>query len=633
MSVDQLGTTVRSAPGQPSSARAWLRALELTAPIVRRPDRIFPTVIEELAEKFGEAPALLSSRECLTYRALAERSARYARWAIEQGLAKGDTVCLLMPNRPEYMAIWLGITRVGGVVALLNTHLGGPSLAHCINSAAPGHLIVATELIDRLTAVRQDIAGAPQIWIHGADHEDTPRIDDAIERYPGNALHGGECRSVTIDDRALYIYTSGTTGPPKAANVSHGRVMQWSHWFAGLMDTRWSDRLYNCLPMYHSVGGVLAAGAVLAGGGSVVIRETFSAREFWSDLVRWDCTLFQYVGELCRFLLQAGPHPQEKDHRIRLCCGNGLRPDVWNGFKRRFGIPQILEFYAATEGNVSLVNVEGMPGSIGRVPPFLAHRFPATLVKYDGDRDAPVRDARGFCVPCAPNEAGEAIGRLSSDRSNVGSWFEGYTNEAASEKKILRDVFEPGDAWFRTGDLMQKDERGHFYFVDRIGDTFRWKGENVATSEVEEAICEFPGIRAANVYGVAIPGTDGRAGMAAIVADDSLDLAAFRTHLIDRLPDYARPVFLRVAPDLEVTPTFKHTKSALVRVGYDPVAIVDAIYFDDRERQAFVRLDKALHDRIQTGQIRLWRRADSMSGAEPRCDLSAAARETSHESR
>jgi fatty-acyl-CoA synthase len=590
--------------GTPSSARVWARALERTAPIVRRPHRILPTVIEELAETFGNAPALLSDGECLTYRALAQRSARYSRWAVEQGLAQGDAVGLLMPNRPEYMAIWLGITRVGGVVALLNTNLDGPALAHCINIAAPRHLIAAAELVDRLAAVRLDLAGAPKIWVHGPGHDHCPRIDSDIERYADEARPEDQRRAVTIDDRALYIYTSGTTGLPKAANVSHARVMQWSHWFAGLMDVRASDRMYNCLPMYHSVGGVLATGAVLVGGGSVVIRERFSARRFWSDVVRWDCTLFQYIGELCRYLLHTEPDPQETAHRIRLACGNGLRPDVWNAFQERFAIPHILEFYAATEGNVSLVNVEGRPGAIGRIPPFLAHRFPAALVKYDADAGAPVRDERGRCVRCGPNEVGEAIGPLPKDPSNVSRRFEGYTNEDASEKKILRDVFEPGDAWFRTGDLMRRDEDGYFYFVDRIGDTFRWKGENVATSEVAEAICGFHGIKEASVYGVAIPGTDGRAGMATIVADDRrLDLTAFRTHLASRLPEYARPVFLRVRDELAVTATFKHAKSALVREGYDPVAIGDALYFNDRERQAFVRLDKALYERIQKGQL------------------------------
>jgi fatty-acyl-CoA synthase len=225
-------------------------------------------------------------------------------------------------------------------------------------------------------------------------------------------------------------------------------------------------------------------------------------------------------------------------------------------------------------------------------------------VRYDADAGAPVRDARGFCVRCAPNEVGEAIGPLLKDRSNVGGRFDGYTNEEASQQKILRDVFEPGDAWFRTGDLMRRDAQGYFYFVDRTGDTFRWKGENIATCEVSEAICRFPGIQEANVYGVAVPGTEGRAGMATIGTNAELDLAAFRAHLIDCLPEYAHPAFLRVRDDLEVTGTFKHTKSALMREGYNPAAIDDAIYFNDRERQVFVPLDQSLYERIQAGQLR-----------------------------
>jgi fatty-acyl-CoA synthase len=371
-----------------------------------------------------------------------------------------------------------------------------------------------------------------------------------------------------------------------------------------MVDTGPSDRMYNCLPMYHSVGGVLATGAVLVGGGSVVIREDFSARQFWSEIIRWDCTLFQYIGELCRYLLHTEPQPDETEHRIRMCCGNGLRPDVWNDFKRRFRLPRIFEFYAATEGNVSLFNIEGKPGAIGRIPSYLAHRFPAQLVTFDVEKGEPVRNDRGLCSRCAPGEVGEAVGPLLRDPSNVGARFEGYTSPEASEKKILRDVFETGDAWFRTGDLMRKDEKGYFYFVDRIGDTFRWRGENVATSEVSEAICAFPGVRQAMVYGVAIPRTDGRAGMAALVADDALDLAAFRAHLMERLPDYACPVFLRIGNEMNVTATFKYTKNDFVRQGYDPSATTDAIYFNARERGEFVRLDRALHDRIHSGQIR-----------------------------
>jgi fatty-acyl-CoA synthase len=226
-------------------------------------------------------------------------------------------------------------------------------------------------------------------------------------------------------------------------------------------------------------------------------------------------------------------------------------------------------------------------------------------VKFDVEKDAPVRDEQGWCVRCADNEIGEAIGRIHADSSNIAGRFDGYTSKEDSEKKILRNAFEPGDAWFRTGDLMRQDEAGYFYFVDRIGDTFRWKGENVATSEVSEAICAFRGVRDANVYGVQIPGTEGRAGMAALVAENGLDLAAFRAHLIARLPAYARPLFLRLRSGMELTATFKYTKHEFVRQGYDPAATADLLYFNDPERQALVRLDQALYERIQAGQFRL----------------------------
>src|SRR5436190_5082453 len=307
------GIGVRQTP-----ARAWSRALALTAPIVQQPHRLLSTVIDEIAARSGHAPALLSDGECLTFRALSDRSTKYARWAIEHGVSKGDVVALLMPNRPEYMAIWLGITRAGGVVALLNTSLAGPALAHCINTAAASHLIVAAELVDRTAAVRRELKGAPRIWIHGASRSEFARIDEEIDAYPSADAPVADVDAVTIDDPALYIFTSGTTGLPKAAVVSHARIMQWAHWFAGLMDSRPNDRMYNCLPMYHSVGGVLATGAVLVAGGSVVMRETFSARQFWRDIVRWDCTLFQYIGELCRYLIHTPPHPRERHHRIRM---------------------------------------------------------------------------------------------------------------------------------------------------------------------------------------------------------------------------------------------------------------------------------------------------------------------------
>ena len=598
----------RAATGNDTALRDWVRALEATAPIAANPQRLLPHVIAELAQTQGHAPALLSAGESLTYRALAARANRYARWALDQGLTKSDVVCLMMPNRPEYMAIWLGLTGVGVVVALINTQLRGSSLAHCIDIVAPKHAIVAAEFSAELRAAAAQLASQPKIWSHGDPSNvggECERIDHAVERFSAEPLQPAERRPVTIADRALLIYTSGTTGLPKAANVSHRRLLQWSFWFAGLINTGPSDRMYDCLPMYHSVGGIVATGAVLVRGGSVLIREKFSAQHFWNDIVDGDCTLFQYIGELCRYLLNAPENPRERGHRLRACCGNGLRADVWEKFQQRFAVPRILEFYAATEGNVSLYNVEGKVGAIGRIPPFLAPRFPLALVKFDAAAGLPARDADGFCVRCAPNEVGEAIGRISNDASRSGGEFEGYTDAAASEQKVLRDVFERGDAWFRTGDLMRMDAGAFFYFVDRIGDTFRWKGENVATSEVAAAITAFPGIQEANVYGVRLPGTEGAAGMAAIVADGELDLAEFRKHLARELPPYARPLFLRITDKIAATATFKHTKSDLAREGFDPAATSNAIYFNDPAKQVFVRLGGALFERIQAGKVRL----------------------------
>ena len=391
---------------------------------------------------------------------------------------------------------------------------------------------------------------------------------------------------VNIRDTALLIYTSGTTGLPKAAKVTHYRILQWSLWFAGLGNFSDNDRMYNCLPMYHSIGGVVAIGSVLVSGGSVVIADKFSAGRFWPEIVRWNCTLFQYIGELCRYLVNAPPSPDERNHKLRLCCGNGLRADIWTKFKERFAIPEIIEFYAASEGTFSLFNIEGEPGAIGHVPAFLAPRFPAVIVRYDAEREHPFRDERGHCVRCAPNEPGEALGRIGRSTDNPEARFEGYVSEAETERKILRDVFEDGDAWYRTGDLMRMDERGFIYFVDRIGDTFRWKGENVSTLEVAEALSSCPGVLDIVVYGAAVPGVDGRAGMAAITVGEDFDLGQFGSLAQARLPAYARPLFIRLCPDIAKTETFKPKKQTLVSEGCDPGATQDPIYLWNVGRDA-----------------------------------------------
>ena len=419
---------------------AWQRALEATAAIGRNPLDTLPAVLAATAEARGDAAALLSDRERLSYRDLACRADRYARWALRHGVVRGEVVWLLMANRPEYVALWLGITRVGGVVALANTHLVGDSLLHSLTLVAPRHVIVGAELAGAFAAIRPRLDPAIRCWIEGGDG--LVPLDGAAD---GGADAPAPAPPPSLADTALLIYTSGTTGPPKAARVSHFRLMQWSHWFAGLMAVRPDDRMYNCLPLYHSVGGVVATVATLVGGGAVVVRERFSARRFWSEVAEWECTLFQYIGELCRYLVQSPPHPLETAHRLRLCCGNGLRAEVWEPFRERFRIPQIIEFYAATEGTFSLYNCDGTPGSIGRIPPFLAHRFPVALVRFDSEAGEPLRGADGFCVRCAEGETGEAIARLE------GRGFEGYTDAAASERKILRGVFAAGDAWYRTG--------------------------------------------------------------------------------------------------------------------------------------------------------------------------------------
>ena len=572
-------------PGLPTRASSavlqdWVRALAAMQVQRDNPDCILATVVAERAAAHPDATALIGTDGDLSYAGLAGRANRYASWALAQDLAPGDCVALLMHNRPEYVAIWLGLTRVGCVVALLNTNLPPDALAHCLRSAAPKHVIAEAALAGP--------DAPPDWWLHGAHDGRQPRIDIAIAGYSDATLGLGGHHAPTARDPALLIYTSGTTGLPKAAYVTHARIMAWSGWFAAMLDAQPDDRLYDCLPLYHSVGGVVAVGSMLMVGGSVVIRERFSARRFWADVTETGCTLVQYIGELCRYLLQAPPQPHEAGHAIRAFCGNGLRGEIWTAFQQRFGIPRILEFYAATEGSVSLYNAEGRPGAIGRVPPFLAHRFPVALIRCD-DAGQPLRDADGRCRRCAPDEPGEAIGPVEGGAGAPLRRFDGYTDPEASARKVLHDVFEPGDSWFRTGDLMRKDSAGYYFFVDRLGDTFRWKGENVSTAEVAAVLRTCPGVIEAVVYGVALTGAEGKAGMAALVTDPDFDIATARAHCAAQLPRYARPLFIRLCPSIETTGTFKLTTTALAREGFT----APDTWFDDPESDGFVPCTRA----------------------------------------
>jgi fatty-acyl-CoA synthase len=580
--------------------RRWIRAIESIKVLDEKPNATLAGLFGEVAERHGPSPALLGEDESLSYRELAARSDRYARWALNQGFAAGDVICLLMPNCPDYVAIWFGLTQVGCVVALLNTHLTGDALAHCIRAARSTRLIVAGVL---LRPALEAIGGIPvetQLWVHGeTDVSHHQRIDQQIADLGGGGVDVRIARRPAAQDTALLIYTSGTTGLPKAAKVTQGRLVEWSFWFAGLMGADPSDRLYNCLPMYHSIGGVVAVGSMLVAGGSVVIRQRFSASRFWNDVVDGQCTIFQYIGELCRYLAHSAPDPRETQHRLRLCCGNGLRGDVWEVFQKRFEIPGILEYYASTEGNVSLYNCEGRPGAIGRVPPFLAHRFPVALIKCDEDTGAARRDEAGYCIKSEAEEAGEAIGQISGAAQK----FDGYTDVKASSGKVLNDVFARGDQWYRTGDLMRKDRAGYYYFIDRLGDTFRWKGENVSTMEVAAVVSNCPGVTNAVVFGVAVPGYEGRAGMAAITTEAGFSREALRDQLVQNLPEYARPVFIRLCQSIEMTGTFKLKKNKVQRDGLETAP--DLVWIYDRSRGDFVEFDAARRKQLAEGSLRL----------------------------
>ena len=536
---------------------------------------------------------------------LAARANRFARWALDQGLAKGDTVCLMMPNRPEYMAIWLGLCSVGVTAALINTQLRGRSLAHCLDIATAKHAIVAAEFGAELRTAAAQMENPPQIWVHGDDGNQYERIDRAVERFSGEPLTPAERRATTITDRALLIYTSGTTGLPKAANVSHRRLLQWSFWFAGLMNTGPGDRMYDCLPMYHSVGGVVATGAVLVRGGSVLIRDKFSARRFWDDIADWDCTLFQYIGELARYLLNAPQAPRERTHRLRLCCGNGLRADVWEKFQKRFAIPRIIEFYAATEGNVSLYNVEGKVGAVGRVPPFLASRFPLALVKFDAAAGEPARGAGGFCIRCETNETGEAIGRILRTPRNPAACSKVTPSARTPSKRSFATYSSratPGFAPAISCAWTKPD-----FFISSTGSAIRSAGRarTWPRPRSPRPLRHSPVSRTRPSTAFAYRAAKAPPAWRRSSRRGALDLAKLHKHLAQRLPDYARPRFLRIAGKLPATSTFKHSKTELQRDGFDPATTNDPIYFDDAAGNSFVPLDSALYARITAGKVRL----------------------------
>ncbi|ARN83573.1 long-chain-acyl-CoA synthetase [Methylocystis bryophila] len=582
--------------------RDWLRALQSVAQVDKDPNGTLSRHFDAVADARPHAPALISDQESYTFGQLAERSNRYARWAIDNDLRKGDVVALMMENRAEYVAIWLGLNRAGVVVALLSTSLTGRALEQCLR-VSRSRMVIAQASLHPVCVEAAPEGGELPVLSYGAGSA-CRRLDAELNPYSGAALGASERREISFNDHALYIFTSGTTGLPKAAIVSHRRLLNWALWFRGCIDAKSDDRMYNCLPMFHSVGGIIAIWPVLLAGGSVVIRKRYSSSAFWREVVEFDCSLFQYIGELCRLLTLAPQDSFVEQNRLRLCVGNGLRPDVWRRFQERFNIPKIFEFYASTEGNFSLYNFESEPGSIGRIPSFLSSSHRVAIVEFDFEREEPLRLPTGRCQLCAVGTTGEAIAKIERAADGASN-FEGYLDPEASERRILRNVFAEGDSWMRSGDLMRKDARGFFYFVDRIGDTFRWKGENVSTQEVAEVLLGCPNVNDVIVYGVEAPSYEGRAGMAALAVGRDFDLSVLRAIMDEQLPGYARPLFLRLTDRLDFTETFKLKKRSLMEQGFDPSKIDDPLYFVSPGEAACAPIGKELYAKIVDGRVRL----------------------------
>ncbi|HVY02925.1 MAG TPA: long-chain-acyl-CoA synthetase [Caulobacterales bacterium] len=575
---------------------ALLRTLGRVRIIDSRPDWLMCDAFEAAADRWADNEALKSEDGALTYRQFDDLANGAARWAAAQGLQRGDCVAIVLPNRLDYVPLWLGLSKLGVIGALVNNNLAGEALAHCLQISGARHIISDATCAAALEAIGAERRA--RIWmleptLYGAHlrlERDAPR--------PARQVRAG----MNNKNTALLIFTSGTTGLPKAARITHARALLYTLGFAGSTGARATDRIYCALPLYHATAGLAALGAAALNGACFVIRRKFSASQFWDDVRGERCTMFVYIGELCRYLLNQPAHPHERAHKLRLAFGNGLRPEIWTPFQTRFGVPNILEFYGSTEGNVSLFNFDGRTGAVGRVPFYVRNQFNVRLVKLDLETEQPIRGPDGLAQECAPGEIGETIGKIGAGaRTN----YTGYVDRAASEKKIMRDVFAKGDAWFRTGDLMRQDKDGYFYFVDRLGDTFRWKGENVSTTEVAAALSSCPGVAEANVYGVAVPGHEGRAGMAAVITKAGFDLEKLRAGIEAKLPAYARPLFIRLQPEIETTGTFKYRKIDLVRAGFDPGAIADPLYFNDAQSQQMAALTPALYAEIASGRVRL----------------------------
>ncbi|XP_015175020.1 PREDICTED: long-chain fatty acid transport protein 4-like [Polistes dominula] len=562
-------------------------------------------IFRKRARLYPDKPCFYFEDRTWTNEEIDKYSNKIANIFKEAGYVKGDAVALMMNNRPEFVATWLGLGKLGVISALINTNLRQQCLTHCLNVAKVKCIIYSDEFSSAIDEISDTLKGITK-YKHGANIKETNKDVTDLDKLLADA----STKEPEVDnepgfkDNLLYIYTSGTTGLPKVAIIPNSRyllVITATYHMLGLKANY--DIFYNSTPLYHMSGGIVGTGCALAKGIPSVLRNKFSVSAYWDDCIKYKCTLAQYIGEMCRYLIKAPPRPEDTAHSIRLVVGNGMKPQIWQQFVDRFNIKQVSEVYGSSEGNANMINIDNQVGAIGFVPSFLPKFLhPIALIRVNPDTSEPIRGKDGFCIRTEINEPGMLVGLIK--QGHAVREFNGYLDKEASQKKIVENVFCKGDKAFLTGDILVQDELGYFYFKDRTGDTFRWKGENVATAEVEGVISNVVGYRDAIVYGVQIPGLEGKAGMAAIVDPENLiDFKALAEGLDKALPSYARPIFLRIVKEIEMTTTFKLKKINLQKEGFDPNKIQDKLYF--RSDKGYVEVTPELYQQIISGNIRL----------------------------
>ncbi|ORV99054.1 long-chain-acyl-CoA synthetase FadD6 [Mycobacterium kyorinense] len=538
-------------------------------------------VFQDRAARYGDRVFLRFGDQRLTYREANATANRYAAVLAARGVGHGDVVGIMLRNSPNAVLMMLAVVKCGAIAGMINYHQRGEVLAHSLGLLDAKVLVSESDLVDAVSE-----SGAP-----GAE----PLTIEEMERLAATAptTNPPSASAVLAKDTAFYIFTSGTTGHPKASVMTHRRWLAALAAFGGLgLRLKSSDTLYSCLPLYHNNALTVAVSSVINSGATLALGKKFSASQFWDDVIAYDATAFIYIGEVCRYLLNQPPKPTDRAHKVRLIAGNGLRPEIWEEFTNRFGIERVCEFYAASEGNTAFINVFNVPKTTGISP------LPLAYVEYDPDTGAPLRDENGRVRRVPPGQPGLLISPVNKLQP-----FDGYTDPAASEKKLVRNAFREGDCWFNTGDVMSPQGMGHAAFVDRLGDTFRWKGENVATTEVEAALAAEKSVEECAVFGVEIPRTGGRAGMAAVKLRDGaeFDGKALARTVYERLPVYALPLFVRVVDSMEHTTTFKSRKVDLREQAYGP-GIEDPLYVLAGRDEGYVPFYEEYPDEVAAGK-------------------------------